>query len=477
MEQQGRNKKFIKDIFIYGAGSLGAKLITFILFPLYTFFIRPDNLGYYEIALATVFFIMPIVNLQLRDGVFRFLIDNKDENIRRDVINQSYRLMSVTMLAAFLLFLILSSFIEIRCGYYILAMLLTMSFYEVQIQIVRGLGHTKLFVGCGILSVILIALFSVLFVILLRWDIEGIFLANILARLLVIIFMEIKLSIIRNYFSLHRVANAETGKSLLKYCCPLILVVSLMWVIGNSYRYFITHHLGLYAYGVFAAVFKFAAIIEIFGTVVFQAWQETSVLQLKAKDRDHYYSSVLSSYLLLLAGFVITLSFILQSFYTRLVDTEYESSAIYLYVLCVAEIGYALQAFISAIFHAEKKTMQMFYVALASAIVSLILYFFFIQWFGLMGIAIAFGLSYFFMSGYYLILIRKSIKIKFSAQSLIVSILILTGGGWIFYHTDHSLWRVIYWFICIAAIYLTLPQTIVSGIKHRITDKISGLRK
>lgn len=477
MEQQGRNKKFVKNIFIYGVGSLSAKLITFILFPLYTFFVRPDDLGYYEIALATVFLIMPLVNLQLRDGVFRFLIDNRDEKIRKDVINQTYRLLSVTMLTACLFFFALTQFVEIRCGHYILAMLLTMSFYEVQIQIVRGLGHTKLFVGCGILSVVLLALFSVIFVIVLDGGIEGIFLANILARLLAIVFIEIRLAVIRNYFSLRRVANAETGKALLTYCCPLILVVTLLWVIGNSYRYFITQQLGLYAYGVFAAVFKFAAIIEIFSTVVLQAWQETSVLQLKAKDRDSYYSSVLSAYLLFLAGFVITLSFALKSFYPKLIDAEYESSVVYLYVLCVAEIGYALQAFISAFFHAEKKTMQMLYVAFVSAIVSLVLYFFFIQWLGLMGIAIAFGLSYFFMSGYFLMLIRKSIQVKFSALSLIVTLLILAGGGWIFHCTDHILWRIVYWIVCMTAIYLTLPRAILSGVKHWVIDKFSVLRK
>lgn len=478
MEQQGRNKKFIKDIFIYGVGNLGAKLITFLLVPLYTFYTKsPDNYGYYEIALASIFFIMPFINLQLRDGVFRFLIDNKDEAIRSAVVNQSYRMMFVMMTIASLLFLAIASFVEIRCGYYILALLLTMSFYEVQIQIVRGLGHTKLFVGCGLLSVFLIAAFSVVFVVFLKLDIEGIFLANILARLLVIVFIEIKLSIIRTYFSLHSTANAQIGKALLKYCCPLILVVSLMWFIGNSYRYFITHNLGLYAYGVFAVAFKFAAIIEILATVVFQAWQETAVLQLKAKDRGAYYSSVLSAYLLILAGLVITLSFALKTFYPKLVDSEYGSSVIYLYVLCVAEIGYALQAFISAIFHAEKKTMKMFHIALASAVVSLILYFFFIRWFGLMGISIAFGLSFFFMFVCYLISIQKSVRIRFSAQSMITSILILIGGGWIFYNTEHSLWRVLYWIGCIAIIYPALPRTIVSEMKNRVAGKFSRLKK
>jgi O-antigen/teichoic acid export membrane protein len=83
---ESRNKKLIKDVFIYGVGNLGAKLITFIIFPLYTFFIEPDNLGYFDNALATIFFLMPFVNLQLREGVFRFLIDEKNESNRKAII-------------------------------------------------------------------------------------------------------------------------------------------------------------------------------------------------------------------------------------------------------------------------------------------------------------------------------------------------------------------------------------------------------
>lgn len=473
--EANRNKKFIKDILIYGVGNLGARLITFLIFPLSTFFILPDSLGYYNTALMTIFLIMPFVNLQLRDGVFRFLIDNKDENNRKAVINQSYRLIIRMMIIATLLFFLISAFVEIRCGYYILGLLLTMSFYEVQIQVVRGLGHTKLFVLCGILCAFLIALLSIVFVIVLKWNIEGLFIANILARAFILLFIEMKLSVVRNYFS-PRSGDARISAMLLKYCSPLIMVVSFLWIIGNSYIYFINYYFGLYETGLFSAVFKFATIMELLSIVVFQAWQETSVLQLESKDRDKYYSSVLNSYLLLLTGLVITLSFVLKSLYGKLVDVQYESSIIYLYVLCVAQIGYALQAFISAIFHAKKNTVQMFYIALISSIVSLLLYYFLIKQAGLMGIAIAYGCSFFFMFACYLFAARKTVKIGFSVQTIVASVLILTGGGMIFYLTEQILWRAVYWVVCMVAIYFTLPKMILAGAKNFIVNKYSNFR-
>lgn len=471
--EQGRNKKLIKDILIYGAGAIGAKFITFLLFPVYTFFIAPEDLGYYDITLTAVFFLMPAINLQLRTGVFRFLIDNNDENNRKAVINQSYRMMIAATVITSVLFAIIPLFADIRCYFYIFGLLLTMSFYEVQIQIVRGLGHTELYVVCGILSALFISLFSILFVVVLKWNIEGIFLAYIIAQLLVICFIEIKQSVIRKYFS-PEIKNKDVAKELLKYCIPLIIASSFLWVIGNSCRYFITYNIGLYANGLFAAAFKFATIIEIIAIIIFQAWQETSVLQFGAKDRDKYYSSVLNSYLLFLTCTVITLSFILQTFYGKFVEARYESSIIYLYALCVAEIGYGLQVFVSAIFLARKNTTDIIYVTLASSVVSLVSCYFFIKYMGLMGAAIGYGISFFFLFAYYMILIRKSIKITFSAKSLITSIIILTGGGFIFYNTENVWWRIIYWTISVTAIYLTLPKSIVQGFKSQLLRKFAG---
>ena len=469
--EQGRNKKLLKDILIYGVGSLGAKLITFILFPVYTFFIAPDNLGYYDNSLAAIFLLMPIINMQLRDGVFRFLIDNKDECRRKDVINQSYSIIAIMAVVASLLFVGLSAFTGIRYGGYIFGLLLIMSFYEVQIQIVRGLGHTKLYVVCGILSALLISIFSIIFIVVLKWDIEGIFLANILARLFVVGFIELRLSVMRKYFS-PKAGSKDTRTALLRYCCPLIMVVTFLWVIGSSHKFFIYHYMGLYDNGLFATALKFATIIEILSLVIFQAWQETSVLQLEAKDRDKYYSSVLSSYLLVLTGIVITLSFLLKTFYPMIVESKYADGAIFIYILCVAGIGYALQAFLSAIFQAKKSTMRMFYIAFASAVTSIALNYFFIKHIGLMGAAIAYALSFFFMFVYYLLSVQKIARIRFSIQTVIVSSLLLTGGGFIFYNTDNVLWRVLYWVICMGAIYMTLPKSTIHGAGKWILRKL-----
>ena len=103
-----RSKKFIKDIFIYAIGNLGSKLITFLLVPLYTYFISPDDFGYYDIVLTLTFLAMGFITFQLRDGTFRFLLDNEDEYTRKSVVSFSYKLLSQSTLAVLIIGILLA---------------------------------------------------------------------------------------------------------------------------------------------------------------------------------------------------------------------------------------------------------------------------------------------------------------------------------------------------------------------------------
>ena len=57
MQQQSRTLGFVKNLGIYAIGSVGAKLIMFVLVPIYSFFVSPEELGYYDVCFVTVTFL------------------------------------------------------------------------------------------------------------------------------------------------------------------------------------------------------------------------------------------------------------------------------------------------------------------------------------------------------------------------------------------------------------------------------------
>ena len=131
-EQNSRGKKFLKDFGIYAIGNLGSKLITFLMIPLYTYFVeKPSDYGYFDLCLEFCLLLVPVVTLQLRDGAFRFLLETKDAHMRTKIVTFVYRTMFQSALVTILIAFVLLMFYPIRHLWLTVTLLITMSFYEV----------------------------------------------------------------------------------------------------------------------------------------------------------------------------------------------------------------------------------------------------------------------------------------------------------------------------------------------------------
>ena len=151
VKQYSRKKKFIKDFGIYAIGNLGSKLITFLMIPLYTYFVeKPSDYGYFDLCLQVCFLMFPVITLQLRDGSFRFLLDTHDTNERSRIITFAYRTLGITIISTIVVAFCLSLFVHIDYLWSTIAVLVVMSAYEFLAQISRGLGNNKAFIeGMG----------------------------------------------------------------------------------------------------------------------------------------------------------------------------------------------------------------------------------------------------------------------------------------------------------------------------------------
>lgn len=73
------SSKLAKNTAIYAIGNFGTKILSYVMVLVYSYYITPEELGYYDVVLTTISMIQPLVIFQLNDGVFRFLIESKKE--------------------------------------------------------------------------------------------------------------------------------------------------------------------------------------------------------------------------------------------------------------------------------------------------------------------------------------------------------------------------------------------------------------
>lgn len=451
--QGNRGSKFLKDIGVYAIGNIGSKLITFLMVPLYTYFVHDTgDFGYYDVCLTVCMLLLPFVTLQLRDGAFRFLLDCGVEDERNRIVTFVSRTMLTTMTLSLLIAILLALFTNIQYLGYIVGLLIAMSLQEVYSQVFRGLGNNRAFVMVGILAALGIGLFSLIFVAGLGWGIKGIFMANIIARLLALVLVEAKVRLITRHTHWHLDAR-KVGRDIIRYTLPLLPGSLCWWLTGSSDRLFITHFLSLDANGVYAVATRFTGIIYTLAIIFYQAWQETAILQYNSPDRDRFFSKMFNSYIFLLGIILVGYVFMLKVNYGWLIADQYEESLNYIYPLGLSAVIFALAAFFDMGYQCAKDTPRTLPAIMLAALVNVILNFALIKPLGVYGVIVTQLVTYIVLFIYRWYDMRRYFTLKIDHR-IIAPVMVMLLSAVPFYYCDKAWIDIVYMLAalgCIAA--------------------------
>ena len=70
-------KKLLLNIFIFGIGGIGQKILSFFLIPLYTSYLSTEDYGTVDLLINSVQLFFPILNLSIHDALLSFALDKK----------------------------------------------------------------------------------------------------------------------------------------------------------------------------------------------------------------------------------------------------------------------------------------------------------------------------------------------------------------------------------------------------------------
>ena len=462
-----RSSKFVKDIGIYAIGNIGSKIITFLMVPMYTHYVDKSDFGYYDLCFTWCLLLMPFVTLQLRDGAFRFLLDCDNDTRRKRIVTFVSRTLISTTILSCLITAALALFTNIQYLGYALGMLLAMSFQEVYSQVFRGLRNNRAFVTVGILSALGIGLFSIFFVVGLGWGIKGIFLANILARVLALIIVEARVRLItRN--TRWSISSREVAHDILRYTLPLLPGSLCWWLTGSSDRLFITHFLGLDVNGVYAVATRFTGIIYTLAVIYYQAWQETAILQYNSPDRDRFFSRMFSSYITLLGLIFVGYVFLLKVNYGWMVAEQYHESLNFIYPLGLSAVIFAAAAFFDMGYQCAKDTKRTLPAIVLSAAINVVLNFLFIKPLGVYGVIVTQLVTYLVLFIYRWHDMRRYFVLKIGKLTA-VPVAVMLVSALPFYHTQGIWLNMLYMILALACIIASCDKDVRELILSKFT--------
>ena len=412
-----QKKELTKNTLILAFGKVCTQLISFILLPLYTFFLTPAEYGMVDLIMTYIVLLVPAVTVQLEMAAFRFLVDARgDEEAKRLTISNILQIIIAVQVACLLLFGVVELFVDIPYAPLVILTIFVTIFANVFLQFARGFGDNKKFAVASIITGVTTLVGAVIFVVGMRLGASGMLLSMVLAHAASVLYLVFALRIHRYA----RFANRDRAlqKRLLAYSFPLVPNGISWWVINVSDRTIISIVLGVAANGIYAVANKYAAVFTGVFSVFHMSWTESASVHIDDKDRDAFFSDIMNSSLRVFGTLALGLIALLPWVFGLIVDVQYGEAYQYIPILVIAALANAVVSLYGSIYIAKKLTKQVANTSLLSAAINIILTLMGIYFIGLYAAAIATVVAYAAMSIYRHYDVKKYVTIRYDKKMI-----------------------------------------------------------
>jgi len=362
-----RNKKLLSNALIFIVGNLGSKLLSFLLVPMYTYFLTIEQYGTIDLLITSLNLCLPLISLSLFDAVFRFVMNK--QMAATEVLSTGFVSMGALLLGLGLISPVLA-FLHIPNAFLFVLILGSTAILTMFQNFVRAYGQAKIFAISGIVNSFILAFLSILLIAFMKMKVEGYLLSYLVATLIAITYLVARMKLWQ--FIRLTAFSKELVVKMLQYSVPLIPNTLVWWLTNCVGRFFILYFVGIAANGLFAVANKVPTIINLFFTIFLQAWQISVVDEYNSPDRSRYYSRVFKSLQQCLFLLVALLISLIKPMMAILFANDYYESWQYMPILLVAVVFMNLASFLGTIYLAAEKTTGLFATTVYGVVINLL---------------------------------------------------------------------------------------------------------
>jgi len=404
--------KFIASLLIYGVGAVFLRGVSFLLIPLYTRVLPPEEYGKLELLLTFSSILEVILSMGLYQVLYVFYFHHDKEG-RKKLIDG---LISIYLLLPSVLYILVAIILFFTHGYFFgdtkllfvyMAMLAAyLNFYVSLIILVLKLSQqagrlTIMQVGAGLLSISL----NIYLIYYLRVGISGILLSNLISLTLIILLGQ------RIYFKKFRSfqfqINRNKMREYLSLSLPFVPGAMAYWILTSYNRWIILHEVGLLALGVFSVAIRFSSMMD---TLVIQPFLSAYSPRTMKKFSEGKYDQQLGIiFPLSILGFLI-MGFIAQWVAGFMIDEKYYGALPVIPVLFVASAFSMLAQSTALLLFYKKKVHKSFSSILLGSIAAVVFAYLMAEPYGVMGVALSILIGNMVWSGFMYLFYRGERK-------------------------------------------------------------------
>ena len=464
-----KERRLLKNTFIVAVGRISTQLITFFLLPLYTAVLSTKEYGVVELLNTLIGLFLPILTLQIEQGIFRYLIDCRNNKEKQIVLITSVLkfLLKQTILYL-IIFGICSFFIKNDYKYFLLANVIVSMFSSVFLQISRGFGDNKRYSFGSFIAGVVTVILNVIFITIFKWGAYGMLGASLIANILCILYLFLANKIYS--FLDFKKYDKDILKSLLKYSIPLVPNMLSWWIIDASDRTIISAILDIGKTGIYAAANKFTGVFTTIYNIFNLTWTESAAININSEDRDVFFSKIFDVTIRFFGSLMLGIIGIMPFAFHILINEKFSDGYEQIPILMIGGMFNILVSFIGTIYVAKKMTKEIAKTSIYAAIINITINVILINKIGLFAASISTLVAYMTMFIYRIVDSRKYVKLKVNFKIIVSMILMLVLSIIAYYYEDQIIRIGILALIVIYSIFINVKSIkfIINSIKERM---------
>lgn len=467
-----RSKKLMKNTVIISIGKICTSMITFLLLPLYTGILSTEEYGIVDLLNTLMSLLLPLIGLQIEKGVFRELIEvRQNKDAKQQIITTSFLSLILQCLLSIPLFIASSLFVRNDYQYFLLINVLayiTVSFLQ---QVARGLDEmTKYATGSFVNAIGTIA-FNVLFLVVFKLGAYGMLLGTFCGFLVTIFYY---FYAIRFFSYIHpKKFQKTTLKIIFYYSIPLIPNALAWWIFSASDRVIVSSLLGLDANGILAASLKFSTIITTIYTIFDTSWIESISLAINDSDVKDYFNRITNIVIKLFTSLGLGIIAFIPFIFPILINNNFSEAYYLIPITIISAIFNTVQGLVAVIYAAKRNTKSIAQTSLVAALANIVLHLSLIHIIGIYASVISTLVAFLILSIYR---IRDASKKYFQIiidKKFVILTLIIAAFIFFTYYINNMYANILSIIIVIMFATITNRQSFMF-IKNTITKKLFG---
>ena len=464
-----KGKDLAKNTAIVSIGKICTQLITFFLLPVYTAVLSNEEYGVVDLLNTLTSLLLPIVTLQIEQGIFRYLIDCRENNEKQiKLITTIIRFMIIQSIACIVIFLCVSPFIHNEYKYFLMANLLMGIFSSLLLQICRGLGDNATYAIGSFITGAFTVVLNVIFIVAFRWGAYGMLGAIAISNFICSVYIFLKRKIYK--YIKPKQFDKKILKEIIKYSVPLIPNMISWWIVSASDRTIISAVIGIAQNGIYSAANKFSGVFTTLYSVFNLTWTESASININSEDRDEFFSKILDFVIRFFGCLCLGTIAVMPFVFNILINEKFAEAYYQIPILILGSVFNILVSFVGSIYVAKKLTKEIAKTSVIAAIINIFVNIVLIKSIGLYAASISTVIAYALMFIYRWIDVKK--YVKFNVNKILMFALTIMYGITIFtyYLKNTTISVVVLVIVVIFAIITNLNS--VSYLKQIVKDKI-----